>query len=176
MMAIKYKSKNLRIADFCPAKIWRPVGEVKVIAPHFFLHGKHKKERSCPLSSDVLIWTLTNTYVIILLPPCSPKHWSTIINTKSWCSVLVPRPHLVCWCVILLGFFKNGNKLKILRVFPSPPPLESKGKREGRREESKNRKRYKWSAHETQKSFCCKASRVHLVCFEGVDLVQLSQC
>ncbi len=97
------------------------------------------KKLTLELSSDVLIWILTNTFVMIILSPCSPKH----------CSTKLPWLHLVCCCVILLGFFKNGDKLKILRVFPSPPPLGRKGKREWRPEESKNRERYEWSAHET---------------------------
>lgn len=52
-MTIKQKGNNLRIADFCPAEIWRPVGEVKVIAPHFFLNGKKTKKLPVETSSDV---------------------------------------------------------------------------------------------------------------------------
>lgn len=45
---------NLRITDFCPAEIRRPVWEVKVIASHFFLQRKHKnKDKSLVIGSEL---------------------------------------------------------------------------------------------------------------------------
>lgn len=53
--------------------------------------------------------------------------------------VKLSRPHLIYWCVVLLCFFKNGDKLKILWVFPSSPPCGIQGQKEGKQEENKNR-------------------------------------
>lgn len=159
--AFKYKRKNVRIADFCRAEIRRPVQEVKVIAPHFCLHGKHQQKRSF-----VKFWCINvNTCKHICNYSFVPQNTGALIsisNPDVHHLYVLPWHHLVCWCVILLGFFENGDKLKILWVFPSPPSFGSKWKREGRQAESKNREKNTWIAHETQKIFCGKASRVSL--------------
>lgn len=116
----EHRCINLRIADFCPAEIRRPVWEVKVIASHFFLQRKHKnKDKSLVIGSEV--FSLNYSFVY---------HASNLTLLISLCVKLL-WPHLIFCRVILLCFFKNGDKLKILWIFPSAIPLVREKGRKG---------------------------------------------
>lgn len=127
-------SKNLRTADFCPAEIWRPVREVKVIAPYFVLHGKHKQKRS------VSTWILTNISGIILSSPCFPKHWSTHTISKSSCSVLVSSCQDLTLFTGVWSFFVSSRmeiNWRYSEFFHLPHPAGYKDRRKVSRKKTK---------------------------------------